>query len=116
MSISDIYLIDGFDSKSDDSLGLIINDPLIWNSEFEETHMYYLENKFDYYIDYIKNKRYSSMFKEKSFNSFTIEFKTDYKLSLKALSYIKKLEKDLESDNIDIVVKIASSSGSCWGC
>ncbi|WP_100065843.1 DUF6572 domain-containing protein [Miniphocaeibacter massiliensis] len=113
MSISEIYLVDGFNSTSKDNLGLIINDPLIWNKEIEETHIYYLKNKFDYYIEYIKNKKYESMFKNKEFTSFTIEFKSDYKLPLNALSYIKKLEKELESDNIKIVIKITSVSGSC---
>ncbi|MDL2310566.1 hypothetical protein LJC13_01145 [Peptostreptococcaceae bacterium OttesenSCG-928-C18] len=113
MSISDLFLIDGFGTNDNKTLELIIRDPLVWNKETEDAHMYFLENKFGFYIQYIKEKKYSSMFKDKVFDSFNIKFESEYKLPLKALVHIRKLEKELEPYNIKINMKIASTSNSC---
>ncbi len=112
MTINEHELIDGFSSSKENTLGLIINDSVIWNKEIEDTHMYHLKNKLDYYINYIKNKNYKSMFPKDDFGAFSIELRSEYKLPLNALIYIRKLEKELEPFNIEIPIKI-SGSGSC---
>ncbi len=112
MSIHEHEIIDGFDLSVKNRLGLIIEDSLEWNRENEEMHLDHMKNKIDYYIEYIKNESYKTIYPNDEFTNFLIIFKSDNKLPLKALILTKKLGDNVADDNIEIQVRMATS-GSC---
>ncbi|QQK07006.1 DUF6572 domain-containing protein [Miniphocaeibacter halophilus] len=100
MSITEQYLIDGFETDNKEVLTLHINDSLLWNEEIEGTHLYHLENKIKYYIEYIRGRKFDSLFKNNQYSSFIIKYIYEYELPQPALDLLEKYKDEFKENKI----------------
>lgn len=116
MSIAEQYLIDGFETDNKEVLTLHINDSLLWNEEIEGTHLYHLENKIKYYIEYIKGRKFDSLFKNNHYSSFVIKYIHEYKLPQSALDLFEKYKDEFKENKITLNLSLSQQNFPGWGC
>ena len=113
MSITDPCLIDGLEIIENNTLKLIIHDDEYWQWLEENTRESHLLDKINHYLEYIDNKKYQSIYKDKNFEYFIIEVRFSQYVPISDLEFLKPINRKLRSTNIKIKIIEDKLGGNC---
>ncbi|HOQ15788.1 MAG TPA: branched-chain amino acid ABC transporter substrate-binding protein [Defluviitaleaceae bacterium] len=103
MAIDDTSIIDWIAMSQDEqNLVMLITDHLDRDEDFEQTHLFLLQEKINVYLAFIDSREYIEVYPGKTFNHFVIEVHFLNAMSQNCKNFIDTVNRELEKFNIRI--------------